>query len=262
MEPWKVILLVAAIPAGIAVALSYLNGENLREKVEERERQQRNVVSLQERLDRTVAEIAEKERETIELNQETESSKTQLAQAESKLLELNAEIEAMNLQVTQAEQEIAAASELETMMVDFNQVTQQIAQTKQAIADEDQKINMIQNSLSVRMARKGDLERQIETYRTRDKNRKLGIMEKLEAQVSNAYNSWGFVVINAGDSEGVVTNATLDVFRQGQAVCKIRVTEVMPHESIGEIITSTLLPGQLVQVGDSVVHKGTRASAL
>ncbi len=256
MEPWKIILLVAAIPAGIAAGLSFMNGSNLREKVEERERQQQSVVAIQERLDRTVAEIQDKEREAGELTQDTESSKTQLAQAESRLFEVNAEIEAMQVQVTTADQQVADAREIEAIMQEFSSLNETIATLDGQIAMEDQQINTKQNLLSVRNARMGDLQRQIDRMQAQEKNRKLGVMDELETTVTNAYNNWGFVIINAGDAEGVVKNAQMDVFRHGKPVCKVMIKEVMPHEAIAEVISSTLLPGQLVQVGDTVVKKG------
>jgi len=257
MEPWKIILLVAAVPAGLAVGLSYMNGNTLREKIDERDRQQQNVVSTQERLDRTNADIATKEQDTRTLEQDTESSNTQLAQAKSSLVDMTTQIDTLKSRVSTAETEIAAMKDLEEKAGDLARLNQEMASERNKISMEDEQIKNVENLLSVRNARKEDLGRQIERQEAEAKNRKLGIMPNdVETQVAQAYNDWGFVVVNAGDAEGVVKGAQLDVLRQGKPVCKLLVTEVMPHESVANVIRETLLPGQLVQVGDTVVKKG------
>lgn len=257
MEPWKIILLVAAVPAGLAVGLSYMNGNSLREKIDERDRQQQNVISTQERLDRTNADIMAKEQDTVKIQQETESANTQLSQAKSSLLDMETQIETLQTRVTTAESEIASMRDLEKMAGDLAQLKQEMAQVDNQISMANEEVKNVENLLSVRNARKDELNRQIERMNSDAKNRRLGIMPNdVETQVAQAYNDWGFVVVNAGDAEGVVKGAQLDVLRQGKPVCKLLVTEVMPHESVANVIRDTLLPGQLVQVGDTVVKKG------
>jgi hypothetical protein len=79
------------------------------------------------------------------------------------------------------------------------------------------------------------------------------IRGEFEATVSKAYNQWGFVVINAGNDQGVVHHAQLDVFRRGQYLCKLLVTQVETNQSVADIIPGSLQPGQAVAAGDIVV---------
>ena len=46
------------------------------------------------------------------------------------------------------------------------------------------------------------------------------------------------------------------VTRGGQMVAKVRVTSVEPSTSIADIIPSSVVKGQSVQPGDSVVYEG------
>jgi len=64
------------------------------------------------------------------------------------------------------------------------------------------------------------------------KYRKTGaIWSDINTKVKSAYNNWGFVVIGAGDANGLVPAATLDVTRQGRPICELLVTEVEVNQA-------------------------------
>ncbi len=74
---------------------------------------------------------------------------------------------------------------------------------------------------------------------------------KLRAQVLTSDPKWHFIVLDAGEKQGVLTNAELLVSRQGKFVARARVTRVQDDRCIAD-----LLPGsELVQVleGDVVI---------
>lgn len=72
-----------------------------------------------------------------------------------------------------------------------------------------------------------------------------------------AYNpGWNFVVLSIGDKQSLKAGKEMVVTRGGQMVAKVRVTSVEPSTSIADIIPSSVVKGQSVQPGDSVVYEG------
>lgn len=73
---------------------------------------------------------------------------------------------------------------------------------------------------------------------------------------------WNFLVVDVGDRRGAVLNAQLLVTRAGQTVARAKITSVEPSTSIADVIPGTLLRGQSVQPGDSVIFSGRSPAAL
>jgi septal ring factor EnvC (AmiA/AmiB activator) len=77
------------------------------------------------------------------------------------------------------------------------------------------------------------------------------LQAKLQAKVVASDPKWHFIVLNAGEKQGVLANAELLVSRQGKFLARARVTRVQDDRCIAD-----LMPGwQLVQVleGDVVI---------
>ena len=72
-----------------------------------------------------------------------------------------------------------------------------------------------------------------------------------------AYNpGWNFVVLSIGDKQSVKAGKVLVVTRGGQMIARVRVTSVEPSSSIADVIPSSVIRGESVQPGDSVVYEG------
>ncbi len=253
MEPWKVLLLVAAIPAGASAVLSFMNGEDLRASIAERELQEGRVERTEENLARKRDELAMVQMETRSLDQDTEAKTTQLASTETQVSEMNLRKQQLSDDIVAANDKIAGFERLKVVGVEIEQIDRQIAEVTQEINMLQDDVGNASNLLAVANAKQEETQREIDRREMEDKNRKAGIITKdLTASVKAAYNDWGFVVITAGDADGLVPSATLDVSRQGKPICKLLVTEIEPTQAVADIIPGSLLPGQVVQVGDTV----------
>jgi myosin heavy subunit len=75
----------------------------------------------------------------------------------------------------------------------------------------------------------------------------------LKTRINSVYRNWGFVILAAGDRQGVVTGSTLDVTRGGEVIAKLKVTAVESGRASADIVLDSVDAGVTVQVGDSVV---------
>jgi predicted phage tail protein len=88
-------------------------------------------------------------------------------------------------------------------------------------------------------------------------------MEKgIRGRVLAVNAGWGFCVISIGDKQGAAPNKTLVVARGGQAIGKVKITNVEASQSIADILPGTFARNAYVQPGDTVVYTGDERPVL
>ncbi len=75
----------------------------------------------------------------------------------------------------------------------------------------------------------------------------------LKTRISSIYHNWGFVILSAGDRQGVVTDSMLDVVRGGAVIAKLKVTAVEAGRASASIVLDSVAEGVTLRSGDSVV---------
>ncbi len=75
----------------------------------------------------------------------------------------------------------------------------------------------------------------------------------LRTKISSVYRNWGFVILSAGDKQGVVSGSNLDVLRGNELIGKLKVTAVESGRASADIILDSVAEGVTLQAGDSVV---------
>ena len=79
--------------------------------------------------------------------------------------------------------------------------------------------------------------------------------EELATSVHAVYKNWGFVVLGAGDLQGVTPNSQLIVTRGEEVVCELVVKSSTNKAATAAVVVSTLQEGDYVRVGDKVTAK-------
>jgi hypothetical protein len=260
MEAWKVLLLVAVLPTIASIVLSISNRATLAEAISARSLQQTKVDDGKKALEAARAELAKLESDAKQLQQDSELMTADLVSGKLGISEQELMIQTLTDDIATADTKIAKFDELVTLFKQIDSVQQKIAAANEEVATLEGNVSLAKNSLDSANARKQESEVQIERMDAIAKYRKTGaIWSDINTKIKSAYNDWGFVIIGAGDAQGLVPAATLDVTRQGKPICKLLVTEVEVNQATADIITTTLLPGQTVQVGDTVTKKATVA---
>ncbi|MEJ6572304.1 MAG: hypothetical protein QNL39_10015, partial [Akkermansiaceae bacterium] len=75
----------------------------------------------------------------------------------------------------------------------------------------------------------------------------------LKTRICSIYRNWGFVILSAGDKQGVVSGSILDVMRGGEVIGKLKVTAVEAGRASADIVLDSVADGTTLQSGDSVV---------
>jgi hypothetical protein len=74
--------------------------------------------------------------------------------------------------------------------------------------------------------------------------------------------TFGFVILNSGNTSGVVSGATLDVKRGGEVVGQLKVTNVEQKFAVADVVEGSVAPGSEIRPGDTVtVSRLSSASA-
>lgn len=110
---------------------------------------------------------------------------------------------------------------------------------------------------------KKTLEEQTTKQKTQIKRYTDYTMEKgIRGRVLAVNAGWGFCVISIGDKQGGAPNKTLVVARDGQAIGKVKITNVEASQSIADILPGTFARGTYVQPGDTVIYTGEERPVL
>lgn len=253
MEPWKVLLLVAAVPTLASLALSFGNQSALKEMIADRDAKTIRVDDTKAKLGQKKQEVDNTGKETATLEQESDSLKNQLATAQAQVSEVDARIKVLNENIATAAKKLAGFAELKAKMGEIDKFESKLAAEKTEVTELEDSVNNTKNLVAVNEAKKEQSERSIKSKEAMDTYRRTGQnWAPINSTVTAAFNDWGFVVIGAGDDQNISNAAILDVSRDGKPVCKLLVTEVQLNQAIADIVPNSLVPGQQVQIGDRV----------
>lgn len=251
---WKVLLVISSV---VLVGALYLANENRKERgtvLAEVDSQKDTLVSRTEALDKTETQLAELEQSIQMLQDQTETLETEKVNLDAKVVEAKSNQKAKEAQLVTAKEKLEDAKGLIGDLQKVNALQAEMQQIRLQIEEAESDLTQLEGAV---VAAKVDQERfekvaaELAALRT---DQESGLIRgEFQTTVKNAYNKWGFVVINGGYDQGVVNRAQLDVYRRGQGICKLLITSVLPNESTADIIPGSLVAGQSVQIGDTVV---------
>ena len=116
----------------------------------------------------------------------------------------------------------------------------------------------VSDSLNKQIA---DVQAKLSAAEQKEKLRLAGGMRAgMQARILAVNAGWNFVVLSAGDKQGVIVNAPLLVVRNNEPIARLRITSVEPSTSIADVIPGSVRKGVSVQPGDTVIFEG-RSSA-
>lgn len=108
--------------------------------------------------------------------------------------------------------------------------------------------------LAAALQRKASMEDSFGSLRRKESMQAAGEMEpNFRSTVREAFSRWGFVIINAGASQGVNARTKLHVVRRGEKIAELQVTTVEPSVSVCAILAGSSVGDVLIAPGDSVV---------
>lgn len=250
---WKVLLVIAACLLCGAAYLGFENKNSLQVLHDSRVSKEAEVEELKRLLAETTTKL-EAELEAIKmLVQETEGLNTKITVAQGKESEYKSEIEVLNTQVAAAKTMLDMGEKFMREVPDIEERKLQMAKLQTSIEEEVTAAQNLQKQTAEVNTQRDQLQGQSDELQALTNDQAAGrIRGPFKSTVRKAFNNWGFVIVGAGDEQGVVNRAQLDVTRGGQPICKLLVTTVEPGECVAEIIPGSMAPGQAIHQGDDV----------
>jgi len=255
---WKVLLVISAVVLGV---VGYLSWGNMNEKKEK----DAELASTQDRLEKrlasleaTNADIAQLEMSIQTLNDETEALKTEKIDLDAKVVEAESNLRAQESKLKTDSERLDKAKSMVGSIAQIEALQREMEQLRAQIEETEIEVTQLEGAVAAAQVERDRLEKvAAEMVAIRADQESGIILGPFESTIREAYNQWGFVVVNGGYDAGVVNRAQLNVYRRGQPVCKLLVTSVDAGKSAADIIPGSLAPGQTVRVGDYVTKAVT-----
>jgi hypothetical protein len=251
---WKVLLVIASVVLGGALYLSYSNLDAVKGKIAEVAEQKAILEERTASLAKTNGEIAAYEQSIQMLQDETETLQTSKIDLDAKLVEGEANQRSLDASLVTAKSDLEKAKSLMGDVVLIEGMQKEMLQIRTQIEESEIELTNLEGAVAsaqVERERLAKIAAELVALRT---DQEAGVIRgEFQSSIKKAYNQWGFVVVNGGNDQGVVNRAQLAVYRRGQPICRLLVTSVEPGETVADIVAGSLAPGQMVQVGDTVV---------
>lgn len=251
---WKILCAVAAVLLLGGGFLSFQNKAAYESEMTSRKNYEADIEKTQAILVKTQEELKTNENNVVQVEQELEKTKADLTTISVAISEQEQKENQLNDSLEQIIGEIASAQDLIDQIGDIEAIEKELDGKEEKLQSVSQSLVSAKNSLAIAEDRRAALQSRIDGYLEKEREQLSGkISGNMSASISGVYDTWGFVVINAGDRQGVVPKAELDVLRQGSPIARLQVTTVEPGISVASIVPGSLQEGQSVQAGDLVV---------
>ncbi len=262
----KIASVVALIASGAAAYFGY----NANVKVEELQSKGKiaygNWQSTKSELETTKKKLKDTVEELETTKATLETTRTDLATAKETLDKKSKELTEAQDKLAASEKVIADLTEKLKVLGDLNpeQLKAKIEEMVAKLKDQESKIGTLEKekaelttTVETLTSRNKDLDTQVASQTVKVKRYEQGIVVKGLTGTVRAVNAgWGFCVLSIGDRQGAAANKVMIVGRNGQAIGKVRISNVETNQSVADILTNTFAKGTYIQPGDTVIFTG------
>ncbi len=255
---WKVLLVISAVVLAGGGYLSWENHNEKKAKDAELASTQQTLEARLASLEATNAQIAQLEMSIQMLNDETEALETEKIDLDAKVVEAESNLRAQESKLKADSDRLEKAKAMVGSIAQIESLQREMEQLRAQIEETEIEVTQLEGAVAAAQVERDRLEKVAAEMVALRNDQEAGIIRgPFESTIREAYNQWGFVVVNGGYDAGVVNRAQLNVYRRGQPICKLLVTSVEAGKSAADIIPGSLAPGQSVREGDYVTKAVT-----
>lgn len=215
---------------------------------------------IQGKLEVAQSDNATTQDELVAVQSDTESLNTELAETQAQDEQLTTSIadkkeqtKANEAKIGKSRDVLDSAGNVDDLLRNVNGFEEDLATLQNEIANNQAKLSLLQKSIADKQAQLADL-------RTRkDSTSKFRSIETLNTTIRVAINRHGFVILNGGDSAGIVANSPLEVVRGGEVIAKLKVDTVESNSASASIVPDSLAEGVSLRSGDRVISSAPDA---
>ena len=249
---WKALSVIAAILAAGAASLSFLNKGDVELERELTATSENNLKDINARFAEVKADQESfmvrntkmEERRDLAID-EQDAEKAKLEVKTQEVIDTDDRIKELETEIAESKEQIAEFGNIEQLMALINQLQTDLFTSKNQIA-------VLEDQLVASESREVSTTKRIQSYKNLEFRQRNGEMVSISAPITTVYNTWGFVVLGAGDRQGVVSRTKLDVNRGGDKIAELVVTNLEKNRSVCDIVPGSMQPGQVIRPGDRV----------
>ncbi|MEN3943528.1 hypothetical protein WJU23_19675 [Prosthecobacter sp. SYSU 5D2] len=173
---------------------------------------------------------------------------------EAALAVIKGNLEQVTAQVTSVEKQIADAGDIEKLVAQIEKLKKEQQDAEGAVANQTQRVASAKEQYDYVVS-------QITKLRDTEAQGRRGIVAPdFTARVAQYFPEWDFAILSKGNSQGVFANADLEVKRGRQVIAKLKVRNVEQYGAIADLIPGSLLEGNSIRAGDTVVAAAKQSS--
>jgi myosin heavy subunit len=253
----KVLFILSAVLMAVASFFAYQNGRSLASTREAKaalhrkiKAEQGVVNALVDQINQTIADVARVQGELDVESEKLKAQKLKIAQAEGETKRVQGDLDSNNSKLAELRvqlEKLPPDVKPETLQEDLNRIKQGIAELKAKSEAKQQEVDA-ENAKVVAVQRAVD-----NLARKKEERQKAFARNSMSATVVAVNEDWGFVVVNAGEPEGISESTKLIVTRGTQTIGKISILSVSGGRTVANILADTITPGYSIAPGDKVI---------
>jgi hypothetical protein len=251
---WKLLSGISAAALLVGVFFSYKTKVSLEEEIKMAKRAKENNTMLQSEFGKVAEQKELKTKQLVEQEKARDDVKiettkvvadTELKTKEGELVKQN--LDEVNKQLTQLEDQIKKVGDVKKLMASVQEETEKKKAVDASIANQQQQLSLADDKIA-------KVQTEITRFQDVEKRQRAGVVEPgFTARVAQAFQEFGFVVLNKGNTGGMFADAVLDVKRGRNIVAKLKVRDVEQSMSVADLVPGSLAQGESIRSGDLVV---------
>lgn len=197
---------------------------------------------------------AANEAKKAEVEAKTETVKSEYASAEAEFNSITGSLEAIKDEKTNAFAKVAPVVDLDADSATEEEIGEAVKELMAKVVELERSNAEADARIVALGAEHERLTSLIEAARklAQDRQARLSPPE-LKCSVLTADRQWDYVILDAGINKGIVIGSRLAVMRGDKKICELNVTLVESSRASCDVVYSTMITGERVEVGDSVV---------
>lgn len=250
----KTLGIIAAFTLAVTALLAFKNKEAYKEELANVEREAQRALSTQSELELEKARITSAEATAEGFNSQDETVKVELVEAADLISESKQELLTLEDDFNANEAKMVDTKSLLESLPNPEELVPKVTSMRTELAALNDDVAVRESKLANLVAKELGVTSEVTKVRSLiGLQSSGGSFPSMKTSISSVYPDLGFVVLNAGDKQGVVSGSILDVLRGGEVIGKLKVTAVEAGRSTANIVLDSVASGKHLHSGDVVV---------
>lgn len=253
----KVLFILSALVMVVATVFAYQNGRKLADVRASAASLHNQIKTEIQNVNSVVVEINKVKGDVagVQTNLDTENEKLKnhrlkVAQLDTESKNIEADYKDKNTKMNDLNAKLAklpAGFNPQTIAEDLNKIRQEIVELETAAQTKKSEVEAEEAKIAAAQKQMDEIVGRVEA------RKKAFERNGLEATIVAVNADWGFVVVNAGEKEGISPDTKLLITRGTQTVGKLSILSVNGNRTICNVVADSIVEGMSPAPGDKVI---------